>query len=126
MYLYLAQPLAQDFPSSILAYNTTRNSENGECHRLPPSHPYLEVPVDQVEYEDAGHGDQELRGGVEVAQVDAQHPQLVHRLDVGRHHDLGGGRRRDGDGQVLPRGAGGVVVVVADQAAELHATHRRR
>lgn len=59
---------------------------------------HLQVSVDEVKDEDAGHADAELHGGAEAAQVDAQDLQLLHGLDV-RRHDLGGGR--DGDGDVL-------------------------
>lgn len=55
--------------------------------------------------EDARNADAELGSCVEAAQVDAQHSQLLHRLDVRRHRDLTG--RRNGDRQMLP----GVVVV---------------
>ena len=77
--------------------------------------PYLEVSIDQVEHEHPRNADEELRGGTEVAEVDAQHPQLLHRLDVGGHDLVRGG---DGDGEVLPR------AVVADQAELANAAHR--
>ena len=79
--------------------------------------PYLQVSIDQVEDEDPRHADKELRGGTEVAQVDAQHPQLFHRLDVGGHDLVG---RGDGDGEVLPS------AVVADQAKLADAAHGLR